>query len=78
MSASLGSRPSLGVAAAAMVHLAAATTCLSSGNECDYHQLQDDVLVTPLEIIDGMMAVPQTPGLGIQVDRAKLERYQAE
>lgn len=76
LSASLGSGPSLGVALAAMLQLAAATPAFSSCNECAHHQLQDDLLVEPLEIIDGMVAVPQGPGLGIEVDRAKLEQYQ--
>ncbi len=30
----------------------------------------------PLELVDGMITVPQGPGLGVEVDRAKLERYQ--
>jgi len=76
--AMLGGGPSLGIATAAMLHLAASTPALSSGNECAYHQLQDDVLSEPLQIVDGMMAVPQGPGLGIRVDPAKVEQYQAK
>jgi L-alanine-DL-glutamate epimerase-like enolase superfamily enzyme len=76
MTASLSSPPSMGVAVAALAQLAAATTCLAGGNECDYHQLKDDVLIEPIEIVDGMIALPPGPGLGIQVDRAKLEMYQ--
>jgi len=72
----LGGGPSLGIATAAMLQLAAATPAFSSCNESAYHQLRDDVLVEPLEIIDGLMAVPQAPGLGIEVDRGKVERYQ--
>ncbi len=72
----LGAEPSLGIATAAMLQLAAATPAFSGCNECAYHQLRDDVLTEPLEIVDGMMAVPQTPGLGVDVDRAKVERYQ--
>jgi L-alanine-DL-glutamate epimerase-like enolase superfamily enzyme len=75
ISALLGGRPALGIATAAMLHLAAATPPLSDANESAYHQLQDDVLAEPLEIADGMMTVPQGPGLGIEVDRAKIERY---
>jgi len=75
ISALLCGEPSLGIATAAMLQLAASTPTLSGSNECAYHQLQDDVLVEPLEIVDGMMAVPQGPGLGIEVDRAKVERY---
>jgi L-alanine-DL-glutamate epimerase-like enolase superfamily enzyme len=71
----LGSRPLLGIGTAAMLHLAAATPAMSGCNECAYHQLQDDVLLEPMPIDSGMMSVPQGPGLGVDVDRAKLERY---
>jgi L-alanine-DL-glutamate epimerase-like enolase superfamily enzyme len=72
---SLGSGPSLGIALAAMLQLAAATPAFSHCNECAHHQLQDDLLVEPLEIIDGMIAVPHGPGLGVEIDRAKIEKY---
>ena len=72
----LGGRPSLGIGTAAMLHLAASTPAFRSCNESAYHHLQDDVLSEPLEIIDGMIAVPQAPGLGVEVDRKKVERYQ--
>jgi L-alanine-DL-glutamate epimerase-like enolase superfamily enzyme len=75
MSASLSLPPSVGVSVTAMAQLAAATACLSSGNECDYHQLKDNVLAEQIEIIDGMIAVPAGPGLGIQVERTKLDMY---
>ena len=76
LSASLGGGLSVGVGAAAMLQLAASTPAFSGCNECAYHQLQDDVLCTPLEILDGMITVPLAPGLGVEVDRAKVERYQ--
>ena len=75
VSAVLAQRPTLGVAAAALLHIAAATPILSGCNESAYHQLQDDILAEPLAIESGMMAVPQGPGLGVEVDRAKIERY---
>jgi L-alanine-DL-glutamate epimerase-like enolase superfamily enzyme len=76
LGASLSVGPSLGVSVAAMLQLAAATPAYAGCNECAVHQLQDDLLVEPLEIVDGMLPVPQGPGLGVEVDRAKLERYQ--
>jgi L-alanine-DL-glutamate epimerase-like enolase superfamily enzyme len=76
MSSSLDLRPSAGVAAAAGIQLAASSPCFASGNECDHALLVDDVLVDPLRIVDGMVALPQAPGLGVAVDRAKVERYQ--
>jgi len=74
--ASLGGGPSLGIRVAAMLQLAAATPAFSSCNECAYLQLQDDLFSEPLEIVDGMIAVPQGPGLGVEIDRGKIERYQ--
>jgi len=76
LQAALGGDPTLGIATAAMLQVAASTPALSGQNESAYHQLEDDLLTEPLEIIDGMMTLPQTPGLGIEVDRAKVERYQ--
>ena len=76
VTALLAGGPSVGVATAAMLQLAAATPAFSSCNESAYHQLHDDVLAEPLETIDGMLAVPQGPGLGVEIDRAKVERYQ--
>jgi len=76
LGASLANGPSLGIGIAAMLQLASAAPAYSIGNECPYHHLQDDVLVEALEIADGLVAVPQGPGLGVEVDRAKVERYQ--
>ena len=72
----LGGRTSLGVATATMLHLAAATSAFSAANDIAPGHLRDTVLADPLEITDGMITVPQSPGLGIEVDRAKVERHQ--
>jgi len=73
----LGCRSSMGVATAAMLHLAAAIPAFSTSNEIAFRQLHDTVLAVPLEITDGMVTVPQSHGLGVEVDRSKVERYQA-
>ncbi len=78
LNAALAIGPSLGVSAAAMLQVAAATPAYSGSNECGYHHLQDDVLAEPLGIVDGTFTAPQGPGLGVEVDRAKVERYQVE
>ena len=72
----LGGRPSLGIATAAMLHLAAATAAFSTANEIAAGQLRDTVLTDSFEIADGMIPVPEGHGLGVEVDRAKLERRQ--
>ncbi len=71
------SGPSLGIATAAMLQLAAALPVFDGCNECAYPQLHDDVLAERLELVDGMITVPQSPGLGVTVDRTKLEQYQS-
>lgn len=72
----LGTRWSLGIATAAMLHLAAATPAFSACNEIDARQFRDHVLVDSFEVADGMVSVPQGHGLGVEVDRMKLERHQ--
>ena len=71
----LASRPALGLATAAMLHLAAATPGLTAAHESSYHRLSGDVLAEPLAVSEGMMTVPQCAGLGVEVDRAKIERF---
>ena len=36
---------------------------------------QDDLLSAPMRFVDGAIEVPDTPGLGIAVDEAKIEKY---
>ena len=65
-----------GLALAASLHLAAATPALGGGHECSYPQLHDDVLSEPLRASEGMLNVPMAQGLGVQIDRDKVEWYQ--
>jgi muconate cycloisomerase len=37
----------------------------------------DDLIVEPFRFADGKVLAPEGPGLGIEVDRSKLERYAA-
>lgn len=78
LSGALAVGGTLGIAAAAMVQLAAATPAYTLSCECGYHPLRDDLLVEPLALVDGMLAVPHGPGLGIEVDRGKLDRHQVD
>jgi muconate cycloisomerase len=38
----------------------------------------DDIITAPFRFVDGALELPEGPGLGITVDRAKLTRYAAE
>lgn len=67
-----------GLAVAASLHLAAATPSFAGGHECSYPKLHDDILADPLRLVDGMLEVPLAAGLGIEIDRDKIERYQVE
>jgi glucarate dehydratase len=66
---SMHSNSHLGISLAAMVHLAAATPNLTYA--CDTHwpwKTGDVVKPGVLEFRDGAVAVPSTPGLGIEID----------
>ena len=60
----------LGISLAAMTHFGAVARTMTYS--CDTHRpwQTEDVLskATPLPIIDGAVAVPNRPGLGIEVD----------
>ncbi|MCH2124936.1 MAG: mandelate racemase/muconate lactonizing enzyme family protein [Pirellulaceae bacterium] len=65
----------LGPKTAAMLHIAAACEAYSLGNDSTYYGLEDDIIFEPWKISAGMIEVPETPGLGIEVDPDKLKRY---
>ena len=70
---SMHSNSHLGISLAAMVHLAGATPNLRYA--CDTHwpwKTEDVVKPGVLEISDGAVAVPTTPGLGIEIDESAL------
>ena len=65
-----------GISQAATLHLAAALPNLTVAPDSHYHHLTDDILDGgKLQYSGGKMAVPQGPGLGVQLDRDKLARY---
>lgn len=70
---SMHSNSHLGISLAAMVHLAAATPNLTYA--CDTHypwKDQDIVASGALDFVDGSVAVPTGPGLGVELDRDRL------
>jgi glucarate dehydratase len=74
---SMHSNSHLGISLAAMTHLAAATPNLDYA--CDTHwpwkDAGEDVVVPGvLRFVDGAVAVPTTPGLGVELDRDALAR----
>ena len=67
----------LGPKTAAMLHLVASTPNFTLANDCTYYGLADHVIVTPFEIDNGRIRVPDKPGLGIEVDPNKVRKYRA-
>ncbi|MCT7657982.1 glucarate dehydratase family protein [Mycobacterium deserti] len=70
---SMHSNSHLGISLAAMVHLAAATPNLTYA--CDTHwPWKTEEIVKPgvMEFVDGSVAVPTGPGLGVGVDETQL------
>lgn len=74
--ASVHSSGELGIQLASMLHLGAALPNLSFAADAHYHHLMDDIIVGgPMRYVDGAIAVPKGPGLGVELDRDKLAHY---
>jgi len=67
-----------GINTAALLHLAAALPAVDWGVGFSSQYLVDDILKTPLSFAGGHVSVPTGPGLGIEVDEAKVRRYARE
>jgi L-alanine-DL-glutamate epimerase-like enolase superfamily enzyme len=67
----------LGVALAGALQLAASTPNVALALGCEFYQLHENILQRDLQVVDGMIGVPQGPGLGAEVDRARIDAYLA-
>jgi L-alanine-DL-glutamate epimerase-like enolase superfamily enzyme len=65
----------LGPKTATMLHIVASTPIFTLANDCTYYGLVDDIITTPFTIDRGRMRVPDQPGLGIEMDAAKIAKY---
>ena len=74
---SMGSRHPFGIGAAVIHHFTASTPCLKPpicyGSPLE--RLVDDIVVNPCIMKDGEVSVPEGPGLGVELDEAKLKKY---
>ena len=74
--ASVHSSGELGIQLASMLHLGAALPNLAFAADAHYHHLTDDIIAGgPMKYVDGAIAVPSGPGLGVKLDRDKLATY---
>lgn len=65
----------LGLKTAAMLHVVASTPIFTLANDCTYYGLEDDIIAPLHQIERGYLAVPEGPGLGVNVDEQKVARY---
>ena len=79
LTCTVGSNLEMGVASAAMAHLATATTGIGAEEfPCDILgplAYEEDLLAEPIDVRDGAVRAPDKPGLGVELDEAKLARY---
>lgn len=68
----------LGIKTAAMVHTVASTPDINLPPDSVYYAWEDDILTEPFTVEDGALSVPDGPGLGIEVDEEKVERYRCD
>jgi glucarate dehydratase len=66
----------LGIQLATMLHLGAVIPNLSFAADAHYHHLSDDIIQGgKFKYENGTIAVPEGPGLGVQLNRDKLAEY---
>ncbi len=66
----------LGIQLATMLHLGAVLPNLSFAADAHYHHLTGDIIQGgPMKYDGGAIRVPDTPGLGVKLDRDKLGEY---
>jgi muconate cycloisomerase len=79
LSCTVGSNLEMGVASAAMIHLAMSAPAIAAEEfPCDIlgpFFYEDDILAEPLPIAAGKASPFERPGLGVELDEKKVERY---
>lgn len=79
LTCTIGSNLEMGVASAAMIHLAMATPGIGAEEfPCDILSpffYEDDLLAEPLPITAGTARPHEKPGLGVELDEEKVARY---
>jgi L-alanine-DL-glutamate epimerase-like enolase superfamily enzyme len=79
LTCTIGSNLELGIASAAMAHVATATAGVGAEEfPCDILgplAYEHDLLQEPLDVHDGSVAVSDKPGLGVEIDERMLAKY---
>lgn len=72
---SLHSDRELGVSTAAMLHFAASHPQIRHAIDSHLPEQVDDIITTPHTFVDGSLAVPNGPGLGVDLDPDQVAKY---
>ncbi|HJU47249.1 MAG TPA: mandelate racemase/muconate lactonizing enzyme family protein [Gaiellaceae bacterium] len=70
----IGSWAELGVATMANAHLVASCPNFVFASDTHYPLQEHDVLAEPVEMRDGLVEVPRSPGLGVELDPSAVEQ----
>jgi glucarate dehydratase len=66
-----------GVELAAMLHTAASIPTMTMPGDAHYHFLEDDIIAGgKMKYVNGAIKVPEGPGLGVELDEEKMEKYE--
>lgn len=65
-----------GIATAVYLHLAASLPSLPHAMDSHYHHQTMDVIAEPHVYVNGEMAVPEGPGIGVEIDEEKLRHLE--
>ena len=71
----IGTEWGAGLKVAAKLHLGAAVANASPVVEFTEIMIHELLLKEPLELVDGYLSVPSGPGLGLELDEAKIEAF---
>lgn len=72
-----GSGVELGVRDMSFLQAAAATrSCTVPSDTLSFFLRSSDLLATPVRVVKGYVAIPRTPGLGVELDLDKVRHYQ--
>jgi L-alanine-DL-glutamate epimerase-like enolase superfamily enzyme len=75
----VGSMLEMGPGTLFAAHFAVSTVNVTYANEIiGPLMLVDDILKQPIHVQNGELLLPETPGLGIELDRSKLKKYSAD
>jgi muconate cycloisomerase len=66
------------ISSAAALHLACAVPKADWGVSLTHFYLAEDIVRRPLPLKNGLVALPDAPGLGVEVDEAAVERFRVK